>query len=184
MIASFVALSLAQAASGELPPIGAAATQVQPAVPREACSGKVYEAFDFWIGDWTVYAKDHGKVVGTSRVEKLNAGCTVQETWRPDQGQIGGNINAPDLITGLWHQYWVDSSGQRVDLEGRLFQGAMVLTGKWQKVNGSSQNAVLRVTYTRLDKDSVRQLAEFSTDEGLTWQTSFDYLYLRSAQAN
>ncbi|MFM5947863.1 MAG: hypothetical protein ACKOPM_01335 [Novosphingobium sp.] len=178
------ALALAQAASGELPPIGTAPSPAAPAAPAESCSGAIYSAFDFWLGDWTIYARQDGALIGNSRVEKINNGCAVRETWLPQQGRAGGNLNAPDLITGRWHQYWVDSQGNRVDLEGGLYQGAMLLAGPWRRVNGSSQDALLRITYTRLDADSVRQLAEFSEDDGLTWQVSFDYLYLRAGRSN
>lgn len=183
MTLAAAALLLVQAAGGELPPVG---TGTAPAAPvlAEACAGKLYEAFDFWIGDWTVFAKHDGKLVGRSTVEKINNGCALRETWRPEQGRPGGTINAPDLITGRWHQYWVDAAGTRVDLEGGLYHGSMVLSGSWQRVNGSGQNAVLRMTYTRLDRDSIRQLAEFSNDDGLTWEVSYDYLYLRAAKAD
>ena len=179
-----VALALAQAASGELPPLGVTPTLAALAAPTHACSGKLYEGFDFWLGEWNVFDKHGGAQVGQSRVEKINNGCAVRETWLPRQGRHGGSLNAPDLITGRWHQYWTDSSGGRVDLEGGLYHGALVLVGPWQRVNGSDQNALLRISYTRLDADSVRQLAEFSSDEGLTWEVSFDYLYLRAATAN
>ena len=178
------ALALTQAATGELPPIDAAAPQAPPAAPGDSCSGGAYAAFDFWLGDWTVYAKQGGSLIGKSRVEKINNGCALRETWLPQQGPPGGNLNAPDLITGRWHQYWVDAGGNRVDLEGGLYHGAMVLAGPWQRVNGSAQNAYLRITYTRLDADSVRQLGEFSEDDGLTWQVSFDYLYLRTVRGD
>ena len=179
-----VALALAQVASGELPPLGAPPVPVEQATPADACNGKLYEAFDFWLGEWNVFDKHGGALVGKSRVAKINNGCAVREDWLPLQGRPGGNLNAPDLITGRWHQYWTDSSGGRVDLEGGLYHGAMVVAGPWQRVNGTSQNAMLRISYTRLDADSVRQIAEFSNDEGLTWEVSFDYLYLRASAAN
>ncbi|HQV03628.1 MULTISPECIES: hypothetical protein [unclassified Novosphingobium] len=178
------ALALVQAATEELPPLGSAGPPVAAEAPADACSGATYAAFDFWLGDWTVYAKQDGTLIGKSRVEKINNGCAVRETWLPQQGKAGGNLNAPDLITGRWHQYWIDAHGNRVDLEGGLYQGAMLLAGPWRRVNGSTQDALLRITYTRLDPDSVRQLAEFSEDEGLTWQVSFDYLYLRARRGD
>lgn len=171
-----MALAL-QSVPQELP----AAEQVP--VTAGTCAGKLYEAFDFWVGDWSVYAKD-GVRLGRSTVTKVNNGCAVRETWLPVQGQPGGNLNAPDLITGRWHQYWVDGSGARVDLEGGLYQGSMILSGNWRRINGSTQDAVLKITYTRLDQDSVRQLAEFSSDDGLTWEVSFDHLYLRVPSGN
>ncbi|MBN8502600.1 MAG: hypothetical protein J0M19_15860, partial [Sphingomonadales bacterium] len=134
--------------------------------------------------DWSVYTKDGGALVGKSRVEKQGGGCTVRETWTPVRGSPGGSLNAPDLITGRWHQYWIDSNGQRIDLEGGIFRGTMVLAGRWRGAGGQGEDTMLRITYTPLDRDSVRQLAEFSGDGGLTWQVSFDYLYLRAARTD
>lgn len=171
-------LALAQASGGELPPVGQAAAQQTPA---DECSGKLYEGFDFWLGRWNVFVRESGEPLGQSQVEKINNGCAVRETWLPLQGKAGGTLNAPDLITGRWHQYWVDKAGTRVDLEGGLFNGNMVLSGAWQR---GGESALLRITYSRLDRDSVRQLAEFSTDDGLTWETSFDHLYLRVVPAD
>jgi hypothetical protein len=181
-VSLLAALALAQAAAGELPPLGTAPAPTPPPAEAEGCTSATYAAFDFWLGDWTVYAKQGGALIGNSRVEKINNGCAVRETWLPQQGKAGGNLNAPDLITGRWHQYWIDAQGNRVDLEGGLYQGAMLLSGPWRRVNGSTQDALLRITYTRLDPDSVRQLAEFSEDDGLTWQVSFDHLYLRASR--
>lgn len=178
------ALAVLQAAAGELPPLAAPATPIPPTAEATTCSGPLYARFDFLLGDWNVFARDGGVQVARSRVAKINANCAVREEWQPIQGKAGGTLNAPDLITGLWHQYWVDSTGARVDLEGGPYQGRMILSGLWRGFNGSGRDAVLRLTYTRLDADSVRQLGEFSLDEGLTWEVSFDHLYLRATRAD
>lgn len=178
LLAAFV---LAQAAATELPPLAnGTGEQAQTA----QCEGKLYRAFDFWAGQWNVFDRETGQPLGKSRVTSTNNGCALRETWTPSQGTAGGSLNAPDLITGRWHQYWIDSAGQRVDLEGWLFNGAMVLAGPWQRPDRVGQMLVLRITYSRLDGDSVRQLAEVSGDDGLTWETSFDHLYLREAAGN
>lgn len=175
------ALLLVQAAATELPPVSAG--EAGPAASA-LCNGKLYQAFDFWSGQWNVFDRVTGEPLGKSRIEKINNGCALRENWTLRQGTAGGSLNAPDLITGRWHQYWIDSAGQRVDLEGGLFNGAMVLAGPWQRPGGAKQKVILRITYSRLDGDSVRQLAEVSSDDGLTWETSFDHLYLREAAGN
>ena len=102
----------------------------------------------------------------------------------PLKGTGGGSLNAPDPRTGRWHQYWLDSSGSRVQFDGGLVKDKMVLTGFWAGVSGPGQDGLIRMTYTRLDADSVRQFGELSTDQGLTWSTNFDFIYRRSKPAN
>lgn len=173
------ALLLVQAAIAELPPSVADVANPAAAAP---CEGKLYQAFDFWLGAWNVFDRETGEPQGSSRIEKINDECALRENWTSRKGVPGGSLNAPDLITGRWHQYWIDSVGQRVDLEGGLFSGTMVLAGPWQRPGTVGQNQILRITYSRLDGDSVRQLAEVSADGGLTWETSSDHLYLREAR--
>lgn len=175
------ALVLALAVAGELPPVSTGAAEVAPVAQ---CGGKLYQAFDFWTGRWNVFDRATGEPQGKSRIEKVNDGCALRESWAPQQGAASGSLNAPDLITGRWHQYWIDSAGQRVDLEGGLFHGAMVLAGPWQRPGTAGQKVILRITYSPLDRDSVRQLAEVSSDDGLTWETLFDHLYLREAASD
>jgi hypothetical protein len=47
--------------------------------------------------------------------------------------------------------------------------------------NGQQQQG--RMTFFRVSADSVRQLWESSTDEGKTWTTAFDGMYVRVAPA-
>lgn len=169
--------------AGELPPLGAVPVQPAPAlasVPQDSCNSKLYALFDFWLGDWNVFTRETGALIARSRVEKINGNCAVRETWRPLQGVNGGSLYAPDLITGRWHQYWVDGAGTRVDLEGGPSLGRIVLGGAY----GGEPDTVLRVTHIRLDPDSVRHTGELSRDGGLTWETSFDHLYLRAGRAD
>ena len=152
--------------------------------PPPPCSAPAYAAFDFWVGEWDVYPniKEPAKapLIAHSRIEKLYGGCAIRENWMPLKGADGGSLNAPDPVTGRWHQYWLDSSGGRVNFDGGPVAGGMVLTGFWRGVNGPGKDGLVRMTYTRIDADSVRQFGELSEDQGLTWTTSFDFLYRRA----
>lgn len=171
-------LALAQSAGGELPPASPASEPAPAAAPADPCSGPLFAAFDFWLGDWNVYARGDGALLGRSRVEKVNSGCAVRETWTPVAGPVGGSLNAPDLITARWHRYWLDKDGQRIELEGGPYQGSMILAGPLGK------GTVLRITQTPLDRDALRLLAEVSTDDGLTWALLFEHLYLRAGSGD
>jgi hypothetical protein len=101
----------------------------------------------------------------------------------PLKGTGGGSLNMFDPGDKRWHQTWHDSSNARVEFDGGLVDGKMVLQGFWKGVNGPGQDALVRMTYSRNADGSVRQLGEASTDHGLTWSTTFDFTYKPSLEA-
>ena len=152
------------------------------AAPPPACTAAVYAQFDFWVGEWDVYPNiaDAAKapLVARSRIERLYAGCAVRENWMPVKGGGGGSLNAADPATGRWHQYWLDSVGNRVEFDGGLApSGAMVLTSYGGGTGGTGSAGMTRMVYTRQADGSVRQHGEVSSDHGITWSTSFDFIY-------
>ncbi len=175
MIHLAAALLLSQAVVSTPPP-------VPP--PSPLCASAGHHGFDFWVGEWNVYpnAKDSAKAPLTahSRIERLYDGCAIRENWMPLKGGDGGSLNSYDPSTGQWRQLWLDSQGGQVHFDGGLAGQSMVLTGFWRGVNGPGQDGLIRMTYTPLDPDSVRQHGEISTDQGLTWSDSFDLIYRRA----
>ena len=183
---SLIGLTLAVAHSGQAqspppillppspPPISAPAA---PAVMQAACTAPDYRAFDFWVGEWDVYANGSSTQVATSSIEAMFAGCAIRETWKPLKGGGGGSFSHFDAERRHWRQAWVDSSGARVDFDGGPANGTMVLTGHWANVVAKGQDGLIRMTYSKQPGGSVRQHGEQSTDHGLTWVTSFDFIY-------
>ena len=51
--------------------------------PPAPCSASQSHAFDFWIGDWDVFAPS-GKLAGTNRIERIY-GCVLHESWKADK---------------------------------------------------------------------------------------------------
>jgi hypothetical protein len=158
----------------------------QPA-PPPPCASAAHGAFDFWVGEWEVYPniKDPAKapLVARSRIEKLYGGCAVRENWMPLKGTGGGSLNVFDRSSGRWHQFWIGSDGTRVEFAGGPAGGKMVLTGFWRGINGPGQDGLVRMSYSAIDKDTVRQHGELSTDHGLTWSDNFDFIYRRTKPA-
>ena len=176
MLGSFLLL-LAQAATASTP----------PAPPPPACATPGHAGFDFWLGEWEVYPNipdpTKAPLIARSRIEKLYAGCAVRENWMPLKGAGGGSLNSYDPATGRWQQLWLDNQGGRVEFQGGVTGGKMVLTGFWRGVNGPGKDGLTRMTYTAIDSDTVRQHGAVSTDHGLTWSDSFDFIYRRAKPA-
>lgn len=156
------------------PPVSAPAT---PPLVQSACAASDHRAFDFWVGEWDVYANGAATQVATSSIEAMFAGCAIRETWKPLKGGGGGSFSHFDAERRQWRQMWVDSSGARVDFDGGPSGGMMVLTGHWANVVAKGQDGLIRMIYSKQPDGSVRQHGEQSTDHGLTWATSFDFIY-------
>ena len=166
MLEIAVALLVAQAAASTPPP---------PA----ACTDPAFAAFDFWVGEWDVYQNGKDTLVAHSRIEKLYGGCAIRENWTPLKGAGGGSLSNFEPATGRWHQTWIGSAPGRVDFDGGPSDGKMVLTGWWPHSGPKGEDGLTRMTYSRVDGAAVHQFGEFSSDQGLTWQTTFDLVYRR-----
>lgn len=149
--------------------------------PPAACTAPEHRQFDFWVGEWSITKTGQNKVVGSSLIEKLYAGCAIRENWMPLSGSTGGSLN--NYYEGRWRQTWIDSSNSRVEFTGGLVDGKMILTGFWKGVNGPGQDALIRMTYSKNPDGSVRQHGEQSTDDGKSWSTNFDFTYHPKARS-
>jgi hypothetical protein len=139
-----------------------------------ACGLAEQRQFDFWVGEWTVHRSDNGKYAGQNRIDSVLGGCALHESWTGTGGVKGHSYNAYDARRGVWHQTWVDSTGDLLVLEGRFVDGKMVLEGEQKGADGKPvQN---RITWTPLAGGTVRQRWETSID-GKAWSVSFDGLY-------
>jgi len=173
------------------PPAPAAppAAPAAPAAPSTAsapgalppgCGTPEHRQFDFWVGEWDVFAPD-GKRVGGSSIRLILGGCVVLENWKGGGGVEGTSFNIYDRSDRLWHQSWVDGSGSRLELAGGLRDRSMVLSGITAGPAGAKTTE--RITWTPLGGGKVRQLWEQSKDGGTTWTVAFDGTYVRRAGA-
>lgn len=158
------------------PPPPAVPVPPTPSAPP-ACADTAHRAFDFWVGEWDVFPNGSATQVATSSIEVMFGGCAIRETWKPFKGAGGGSFSHYDMERRHWRQAWVDSSGTRVDFDGGPVEGKMVLTGRWANVAGAGRDGLIRMTYSREAGGAVRQHGEQSLDHGLSWTTSFDFIY-------
>jgi hypothetical protein len=130
-------------------------------------------ALDFWIGRWSVRARD-GEPAGTDVVERTPDGRAVLEHWLDVEGREGRGFFWFDPSAGNWKQVWVMNGfvklkeltfaeHRRVRFEGHAFDETRLLAD--------------RTTLTALADGTVAQLIEHSFDGGRTWTTSFDAIY-------
>jgi len=148
------------------------------------CSGPEYRQFDFWLGEWDVF-NPAGQKIGRNQITSTNDGCVVYENWRDARGGTGNSFNFYESTTKRWHQFWVASNGNATPLSaapdgtpmpmsGGLVDGAMVLQSP---AGGKPLN---RWTWSKVEGGKLRQHAEQSNDDGKTWTTVFDGLYVKA----
>jgi hypothetical protein len=148
-----------------------------PSATTPPCSAPQNRQFDFWLGDWRV-VDPQGKPAGTNLVTAVYGGCALQEHWKGVGGDQGSSFNIYTAATGRWHQTWVDNSGLLLMLDGGSpSPGVMVLTGLRRTKKGHVVED--RITWTKLDESRVRQLWDYTTDQGKTWSVVFDGIYIK-----
>jgi hypothetical protein len=142
--------------------------------PAAACAAPEFHQFDFFAGDWDVF--DVGQTIVTARnvVEPMLDGCSLREVHTQSDGMVGESISTYDKSRGVWHQTWVTNRGELILLEGGLVNGRMVLTAPMKEADGKT--SLIRGTWW-LEGNTVRQLAQRSTDEGRTWSQLWDIVF-------
>lgn len=136
---------------------------------------------DFWVGHWAVY-KDE-KRVGASHIEKTLNDCAVLEHWTSKEGGQGKSLFYFDAQNGRWKQVWVTEHALRT---GGVKEKAQVknvpppaMRFQGHIAHGEGQSYLDRTTLIPNKNGTVRQLIEISKDEGETWETTFDAVYMR-----
>lgn len=149
--------------------------QQQPQGPPP-CTEAEFDAFDYWLGEWTV-TNPGGTVVGSNVITSVSDGCGLLEEWTGARGTTGTSINYYDRSTGKWHQVWVGAGASILHLEGGPVDGVMQLSGERRQADGAT--VIDRIRWIPDPKGTVRQHWETSTDGGKTWTTAFDGTYTK-----
>ena len=137
-----------------------------------------YRAFDFWVGEWDVYAS--GAKVAHNSITRELSGCVIHEHWTDSSHTESYNYYDPE--SGQWHENLVDDSGRVARYAGGpLKDGGMQMQGASISADGSKSLA--RATWTPLPGGGLRHLVEHSDDGGKTWTMYFDGNYIKAAPA-
>jgi len=152
-----------------------------PAPTPAPCSSAEHRQFDFWLGDWEVKAPD-GKLAGTNRIERIQDGCVLLESWTGSKGGTGNSFNMYFAADKKWHQTWVDNGGGRLDLSGGIEGGKMRLLGEGPAPRDPSRKVSHEITWEKVEGGNVRQVWRSSTDGGKTWGVGFDGIYVKKSR--
>jgi tetratricopeptide (TPR) repeat protein len=128
-----------------------------------------YRQFDYWLGEWDVLVQ--GNKVATSSIQLILDECVIFENYTANRGYAGKSFSIWDASTKQWQQRYVDNGGAFHTWIGGLEGNQMRFFWKHDTLD--------RMTYIREDPDKVRQVLETSTDDGKTWTTTFNGLYVR-----
>ena len=78
------------------------------------CEGPEYEAFDFWLGDWTIDQKFLNPADGSwielrarTSVKKVLKGCALLEHWKGEVIYPWAGMEEPKALEGLSVRYWM-----------------------------------------------------------------------------
>jgi len=136
-------------------------------------------AFDFWVGAWEVRDKK-GNVVGHNTVDLVLGQCALIENWSGAMGGSGKSLNVFNRAKGKWQQTWINDKGDVTEyVDGETGPGTMRFTSRITKME---KEVMLRLSFYKLDENSVRQVGEYSADNGQTWNVTYDYTYVREGQ--
>lgn len=149
----------------------------QPPAKSPCQTNPAFRQFDFWLGEWEAFAKN-GKKAGDSKIELILDSCVILENWTSTSyGYKGKSFNTFNTATSKWQQTWVDNSGSITYYsDGEFKDGKMILTTKNEKQQDDSVK-ILRMTFSKINNDTVRQFGQSSIDEGKTWRIDFDLEY-------
>lgn len=142
------------------------------------CMGnKQAREFDFWVGEWKVFATGTKFIVGHSIIQRIAGGCAILENWTSNNAMNNGkSINFIDPVTNKWKQSWAGGGAQEF-VNGEYKDGAMRFT--FETTGPKNQKLIGRFIFYNQANGDVRQFNETSADSGKTWTTSYDFTYVR-----
>jgi tetratricopeptide (TPR) repeat protein len=148
--------------------------------PTPCAAAAERRRFDFWVGEWDVTAPG-GQPAGKSIVQVISGGCALLENWTDRRGAMGKSLSTYNPALGQWQQYWIGQDGNPVEYRESTWRGTAISLSAHFAAVGTTPAVDLRLTFTPLDENTVRQLGERSTDGGKSWGVTYDFRYRRTS---
>lgn len=175
LILAYTALAAACTATPE--PAPAPASVAATATPGKSCTGPQHDDFDFWIGDWDVFA-GNGVRAGENAITREEDGCLLVERWTGANGVTGQSYNFVDPATHNWRQVWI-SAGAVIDYSGGLTEsGSMRLEGTITYQSGGPAIPFTGEWTTNADGTVTQHFEQFDAATG-SWSPWFTGTYFR-----
>ena len=143
------------------------------------CCTVAHQAFDFWVGDWTVY-DTNGKIVGTNSIQKEYDNCVIREQWKSAGANHGTSYNYYNLTDKTWNQVWIDNSGFTLTLKGNYHDNKMIL--KSEMLDGKKGKYYNQITWEKHPDKSVTQTWSIFDKNGKKVQEAFKGIYKKSVK--
>lgn len=134
--------------------------------------------FDFWIGEWDVYPAGSNQLVGSSSIQMGSGGCFILENWTAiGFTNTGKSMNFVDPTANKWKQVWVGSGGTVTEYINGVYKDSVM---EFESSSASAMGIMkIRFRFFNQGSNQVRQFQEYSTDDGKTWNVSYDLTYIR-----
>lgn len=128
---------------------------------------------DFLVGTWKVRA-EHGPFLGESVIESELSDCLLVERFESRGGLRAISFTYVDLWVERWYRTYVDSEGERMELDGGFEDGVLVLRGT-EPTRSGPVDVTIR---WEPDGTGFRQVWEVSRDGGQTWHETASLRYM------
>ncbi len=135
-----------------------------------------FKAFDFWVGEWEVYASGTANKVGYSLVQKVSEGCAILENWSSlVTPHTGKSLNYYNSDQGFWEQFWQGSRNDR-----QYFSNGHFADERMQFDYTDTTGRKGKLMFYKLADGSVRQYSETETEKGSgQFVPAYDLTYKR-----
>ncbi|MDE2851175.1 MAG: hypothetical protein OXP74_11240 [Acidobacteriota bacterium] len=104
-----------------------------------------YRVLDFLLGEWRLVSG--AETVGRSRVEKLEDGCLIAETWSFVDGRSGRTYSSFDPAANVWRRFSVSNRGLIVRSEATVDGEELVFDGEYVAADGRNSNWRERLSF-------------------------------------
>jgi len=121
-----------------------------------------YRVLDFLLGEWRLVSD--GETVGHSRVEKLEDGCLIAETWSFVDGRSGRTYSSFDSVNGEWRRFTISNRGVLVQSDGTVEGDDLVIDGLYVSADG--ERSYWHERFTRTADGRIARLAGISRRVG------------------
>ena len=150
-----------------------------PQVANPACrsgGGTNNRVLDFMHGSWDLQ-RENGLVLGTAQVTAENGGCVTQMRYTTRKGYEAIAYTYFDPTEWSFFRTYIDSEGERIELKGFVFDGALVLNGVEKGDDGATYP--VRVVIRDDTADQISETWQISSDNGATWETDLVVRFVR-----